>query len=279
MTKERIVKSISATLLAALTLSALPVFAQVGAGVRLNVSASTTGVKADAGAKIDAKMEKRISTGKSRGDQEIDRRVGALNKLKVKISEMTHLSDAGRSGVSAMFQAQIDALTNLKAKIDTDTEIEALKTDIKAVTQSYRIFALVIPQGRILVASDRMATVADALNELGNKLATRIAAASAAGSNVTDLANTLTDLGTKINDAKTSIQAAVTTTTNLKPDNGEEATFQANKDTLKDARKKLQTAKEALDAARKDARTIVKGLKSLKVGASVNATTTTGTSN
>ena len=283
MIKEKISKYSSAALLVAMSLSALPVSAQLGA--RLNVDAgadatvgSTTGVKAAVSAKMDAKMEKRVTTAKTHADQEITRRVDGLNSLKGRIQLMSHLSDAGRSGVSAMFQAQIDALTNLKGKIDGESDIDLLKTDIKTITQSYRIYALVIPQGAILVASDRMATVSDALNELGTKLAARLATASQGGANVTEAATVLNDMGTKISDAKVKIQAAVTATTNLKPDDGNEATFQANKDALKDARKTLQDARASLDAARKDARTIIKDLKSFKIDASASAQASSTTS-
>ena len=224
------------------------------------------------------KVEHRMSKAVERGDKEIDRRITALESLSAKINGMTKLSDSDKATLSSQLQTQISAMTALKAKIDADTDATVLKTDIKSITTSYRIFALVIPEGKILVAVDRMGALADKIAAIGVKLQARITAAATAGKDVSALQTALADLNAKVADAKVQYQAAESETASLHPDQGNEATFQANKKVLLDARAKIKAGKADLEAARKDAKTIVKGLKAFHLEATASTTASTSVS-
>lgn len=137
---------------------------------------------------------------------------------------------------------------------------------------------LIIPQGAIEAAADRVLDVAGMMTTLSTQLQTRITAAQAAGTNMDASVSALADMNAKIADANTQANAAVTEIANLQPDNGN-ATIQAsNTAALKDARSKVQAGQQDLVAARKDAGAIVKALAALKgpaAGAGVTASTTT----
>ncbi len=187
---------------------------------------------------------------------------------------MKQVTDSEKTTISASIQAQITALTSLKAKIDADTDITALRADVKSVVASYRIFFLVIPQGRIIAAGDRALTISDDMITIGVKLQARISAAQTAGKDVTALNTALVDFNAKVADAKTQIAAATAKVVNLVPDQGDKTVAASNKAALMAARADIKAATTDLQAARKDSKTIVQGLKAFNLKASGEASTT-----
>jgi hypothetical protein len=217
---------------------------------------------------VTAKMKTAIS----RADKEITRRIAVLNDLNLRVGQMQKVTDAFKQSLTTTVQGQISALTALQAKIDADTDAATLKMDVQSVTQSYRIFALIVPQGSIAAAADRVVTMTNMMTTLGSKLQTRLAAAQSSGTDVTTLSTALSDLGAKLSDASIQAQQSVSVSATLVPDQGDKTKMAANTAALKSARADLSTAQKDLAAGRKDITTILKGLK---VDPSATSTTTT----
>lgn len=248
----------SAMLLAAMPASAALLATQV------NASASTSlglGVKAQA-------------TTIAAADVKINARVAALNLLETRINQMVRVSGTDKAALDATLQGAVSEMTTLKAKIDADTDAATLKTDVQSITKSYRIYLLVLPQGRITAAADRVMDIVGLFNDLSAKLQLRITEAQTAGQNVTALNASLSDMNAKTSDANIQAEAAVNEIINLQPDNGVQATFQSNLAALKDARAKIKVAAADLKTARQDAGSIVKALASMKISAAATSTTT-----
>ncbi len=216
-----------------------------------------------------------MATAKSRADKEIDRRIAALNELVTRINAMTRATAEFKTQATTNLQGQISALASLKAKIDAETDAETLKADIKSITASYRVFALIMPQARIAAAADRAINLALMEAATGAKLKVRVDAAAATGADVTALTAALADLETQINLANTSAQSAVTVSLALQPDQGDKTAMENNTKTLQDARASIQAAHKALVQGRKDIETIIQGLKKLNVSATASTTTQT----
>lgn len=247
-------------------LSATPAFAQEGTPrPGLRGGASTT-VQARM-EKKDAAVEARIAKAKERAHEEIIRRIKAMQDLSTRIQGMARVSDASKASIANTLQTQISNLTALDAKIAADTDIDTIKTDIKSITSSYRIYMLVMPQGRILAAADRSKTMAANLTTFSGKLATRIADAQAAGKDVAALNTLLADMNAKIADITVQADAAIALVSGLTPDNGDKAKQDANKKALDEARAKIKTAQEDAKIARKAAGSIAEGLKAFGMGA------------
>ena len=68
---------------------------------------------------------------------------------------MVKVSANEKTAIANEVQTEISNLTALNTKIQADTDLTTLKTDIQSITEDYRIFMLVIPQGRIEVAADK----------------------------------------------------------------------------------------------------------------------------
>lgn len=250
--------------------SAAPAFAQISAGLGAQVSASATTPLGGAGLKTEVKTNL-VSRAKDRADQETTRRINALNTLRTRINAMTRISDSDKNGLMATIQAQIEEMNALRTRIAADADgnsTTSLKADIQSIATSYRIFALVIPQGAIEASADRAMNVASIMTEFANKLQARISEAQAAGANMSASVSVLADMNAKIADANAQAGAAINGVANLKPDNGDKTLMASNTAALKDARAKLKLAQDDLAAARKDAGIIVKAVIALKVSAS-----------
>jgi uncharacterized protein YicC (UPF0701 family) len=266
-----IVPIIAASIATPLLASALVVAGQTSAYVDAGVSADGTPL---VGTHAQVNITAKISDAKSRADKEINRRVDALTMLNTRVQAMVHVSAQEKSSLAAAVSAQISSLTSLKTTIDAETSTTTLKTEIKSITQSYRIFMLVIPQAHIAVAADKVETVGDLMTALSGKLQTRITAAQNAGKDVSAMNTSMTDLSAKIADANAQASAAVAETVNLKPDNGEPTLEAANKAALEDARAKIKVALQDLKTARKDAGAIVKALVALHLTATATSSAT-----
>ncbi len=237
--------------------SGIPTKAEKEIERRAKIASTSAEQTAKAGDRSAAQMKRMME----RADKEIDNRIAGLNKLSTRIQGMKKVTDAAKTNLKATIDDQIATLIALKTKIAADTDAETMKTDLQSITKAYRIYALIMPQIAIMAAADRANTIADAMTTLSKKLSDRIAAAGAAGNNITALQTTLSDMNTKIADATTQAQSAVQQVSALKADNGDQTIFDANKEALKSAHEKIKTAMKDMEAARKDAQDIAKELR------------------
>lgn len=241
---------------------------------KVGLQASTT-VKTPAGT-AGAQMSTTAMTAmKTRAHSELQRRVDSLTALNTRIQGLQQVTPTFKQSLQNAVQTQISAFQALDAKIQADTDAETLKADVQSITQSYRVYALVLPQIHIAAAADRAVTLVSMMQTLGTKLNARIQAAAQAGADVTALQTALADLAAKLDDANAKAQASVSSTASLVPDNGDKAKMDANTAALKEARTTLTTTvANDLKAARADITKIVNGLKAIgPVGGTASSTT------
>jgi hypothetical protein len=222
-----------------------------------------TSVNAGVGTSSTVRLTAAETKAKQRADQEITRRIAALNALQTRVSQMQEVSASFKASLAATVQNEITSLTNLQAKIDADTDLATLKTDVMSITADYRVFMLVLPESRIAAAADRVVTLSSMFSSLGTKLQARIQTAAGAGADVTALNAALADISAKIADVQNQAQTAVTSTVSLQPDQGDKTVEASNTAALKAARADIQAAQKDLVAARADVKTIVAGLAKL----------------
>jgi len=244
--------------------------ADINANVNANAEVRTN---AGAGATLSATTTARMEKARTRAAQEIERRIESLTKINVRIGGVTKISDQFKANLNTNIQNQITALTALKVKIDGDTDLNTLKTDVQSITKSYRIFALIMPQTHIAAMADRTATAINIMIGIGNKLQARLTEMQNAGADVSALIATLSDMGAKISDAQAKAQAAVDVTATLVPDNGDKDKMAANKAALTEGRDNLKEAHQDLVNARKYITTILKGIRELSASSSATIET------
>ena len=272
-----------ATTAMALSAIALPAFAQVG-GLTITANGSTSVGIGAVGAAIEGKTAIKATLedqAVTRAGTEITNRIDALNALAARINAMQKLSSEEKTNLSSSIQAQVTAMTALQAQIAADqssNNTSSLKTDIQSITKAYRIYALILPQGNISAAADRIMTITDAMTTLATSLQARITAAQSAGANVSSSITVLTDLRAKSADANTQATAAMAHISTLTPDNGSSTLMASNTAALKLARSDIQVAQQDLVKARQDATTIIKTIKAAEKVTASASTTVSGTS-
>ena len=200
------------------------------------------------------------AAAKADADAKINARIQALSDLETRLGQMQKVSDSERASLDATLQSSISDMTSLKVKIDADTDATDLKTDIQSITKGYRIYLLVLPQGRIIAAADRVITISGLFSSLSAKLQIRITAYGQTGADTTALNNSLADINLKTGDANAQANAAIEEVANLQPDNGSASVYASNQVALKDAKNKIKLAISDLNAARQDVGSIVKVL-------------------
>lgn len=196
---------------------------------------------------------------KGHAHDEIERRIDALNRISLRIDDAKRISIDDKASLVASIEAQIDALNDLKAKIEADDTTDELRADIQSITKSHRVFALVLPQTAITAAADRVLTVAGQMETFSAKLEARIDAATDVDTD--ELNDKLADYDAKVADAKVKANAAIDIVDDLDADEGDSAALSANVSALKDARAKIVAAQADLKAAREDARFIAAAVK------------------
>jgi hypothetical protein len=212
-------------------------------------------------------QERRIATGsalsqnqlsnlKQRADNEINRRIEALNKLLNILSQSKKLSATNIASLTSQVQTNIDSLNALKIKIDADTDLTTLKADVKSIISNYYIFAFFLNYVHLNAAFDRATTTINNMTIVWTKLQTKIAEAKSKGQDVTTLNTLLTDMQNKLKDEKSLIASAQGELTGLSSSG-----YPNNKSTLEDARSKLQTVYQDLKTGYQDAIQIVHILK------------------
>jgi hypothetical protein len=268
MTTHKIV--LSSGTLAAAALIAMTAFPAAAQTLSASVSANASAAGVSAGASASAKL----STIISKADSAIAARINALNALNTRVAGMKNESATEKANISSQVQTNITGLTSLKAKIDADTDASVAKTDAASIFGTFRIYALVIPQGWILASADRVTTIGSMMTSLGAKIQTRITADQSAGKNVASLTAALSDMNAKVTDANSQSATASAGISGLTPDQGNASVAASNKAALVASRADIKTATADLKAARQDITTLLSGLKSLgSVSASASAST------
>ena len=80
------------------------------------------------------------------GDCEINRRFETLTDLSSKISSSKVITSSDAAALQSEISSTRAGLTSLKATIDAETNIAALKADIVKIATDYRVYLLVVPR-------------------------------------------------------------------------------------------------------------------------------------
>lgn len=184
--------------------------------VAFDGSAKAANPAASARAEVQAQVKAvKLTNQHTRADQEIERRISALNNLINRINAMVKVTDSQKSTLTGQVQAIITNLQTLKTKIDADTDASTLQADKKTIVTDYRIFVFMMPKVTIMAHADRILELAALLQAKSPS----------------------SDAVAKINDAITHANAAISTVSALDPSG-----WPGNKASMVSARQSLKTA-------------------------------------
>lgn len=135
------------------------------------------------------------------GDCEIGRRFTTLTALGARVSASKTLTSSDAAALTAEIGSTTSGLTSLKATIDAETSIPALKVDIAKIATDYRVYLLVVPQVNLVSGADTVLAAQARFATVNTNLTARIAAAKAKGKDVTAAQADLDAMNASVKDA------------------------------------------------------------------------------
>ena len=187
------------------------VVAAVGAAALVVVSSSSTGAVTSApvsggpaGQGVCATQamatRPRVSVAALRAfaDCEIGRRQKTLAGLVSAVNGSKALTASDRAALAAELGAESSGLASLRATIDGQTSIPALRLEVVQIASTYRVYLLVAPQIHLVDAADGVLALRPSLTQTATALAGRIATAKANGADVAAAQADLDSMNTEI---------------------------------------------------------------------------------
>lgn len=165
--------------------------------------------------KAAAREQEQVVKLKQQGDKMIDQRIVSLNKLISRINRDKRLTSEEKTVLVSDVQTAINGLTSLKTKIDADTTISDLRTDIKQIVANYKVYEVLEPKIRILVAIDNLQDISNRLGQLSPKLQTFIDNLKGQDKNVSDLQILLDDINSNLSVINAKLSADKTAIMNV----------------------------------------------------------------
>jgi hypothetical protein len=171
----------------------------VGAAGPVASGPSGSGVCATQAAAVKAGAT--VDTLRAFGDCEINRRFTTLTDLSAKISASKVITSGDAATIEGIISSTTSGLTSLKATIDAETSIPALKADIAKIATEFRVYLVVVPQSHLTNAADGILAAQAKFATVNTNLTARIAAAKAAGKDTTSAQADLDAMNASVNAA------------------------------------------------------------------------------
>jgi hypothetical protein len=114
----------------------------------------------------------------------VDERFTALDRLSRALAERTAVTAEHRATIEGQIAATRDGLATLRSAIEADTDGATLRQHCSQIVTEHRVYLLVVPRTREVLAADTVVAGADRLAARTGDLAAAIDAAEAAGQDV-----------------------------------------------------------------------------------------------
>jgi hypothetical protein len=179
------VKSRLIALVAGLGLAGSLLVVSTGAVTAVTGQAGPAGKGICATLAVAARTNPTVASLRAFGNCEIDRRFVTLTDLSARIRASKVMTSAHAAVLQGEIASTRSGLASLKATIDSETAIPALKADIVKIATEYRVYVLVVPQVNLVNAADGVLATQPRFADINTRLSARIAAAKAAGKDTT----------------------------------------------------------------------------------------------
>jgi hypothetical protein len=193
-----------------------------------------------------ARAEPTVENYQAVGLCEIDRRLATIDRLGNGIETARALTDDHQAALQRILDRSAAGLRSLRAEIEADTTVPELRKDIESVFEDFRIYTLVTPQVRLVIAADTVERAGAALNDTAVNLATLIARAEANGRDVAEAKGHLAAMETAIDEALAGVDGVAARVLPLTPPDWNAGLagpiLRAARQSIADARADLRTA-------------------------------------
>jgi hypothetical protein len=193
---------------------------------------------------------------KSRCISQIDRREKALSAEQRRVQNAKFLGSAHRKALEAITNKTSSGLSALADAIRAEADFDELRAECRRIVEDYRVFALVRPRTRLVLASDRELAAVAKLNGLADRIQSGIEKAKAKGRDTAPAEANLTTARTAAASVSSHAGGVYAAVIDLKASD-----YNANNNVLDAGRAEVRAARDSLRqavAAARDARHALK---------------------
>lgn len=201
---------------------------------------------------------------KARAQIEIDRRTAILYSLIPKIDSSKKISLGQKSQLDSEVKTEIANLSSLKKRVTSQTNFQAVVSDINILSDYYKNYAIVVPKVFIVAIADKINVMGDTFTNIAEKLAQKTEQLEKLKKDVTSVQKTLGHMLYVLGDAANKAEIALISVLPLTPSD-----YPKNMPVLSDAKSRVQTSSQNLKSAVKDAQTSLNFLKAIESGKSL----------
>jgi hypothetical protein len=192
------------------------------------------------------------------GAKMIDKRIAAITKYDGFLNQTKHISQPVLDTVQGELSRVSGELGSLKTKIQSETDIETLKTLVRSIVTDYYVYRVFLPQSAGIVSVDRMRAYEAKLIELNSKISAKADQLEEQGMDVSEIRNLISTADGYLTTGKGYISTAESKFTSMSISDPEGAK------TLKlDGRSALLDARKSFSEARGNMRQAVQKIKKL----------------
>lgn len=153
---------------------------------------------------IAAADETDLSSAEARCLRGVDIRLDRLDRAADRVADANHVADDHEMTLTDQLAAATESLQALRDEIDGATIREQLRESCNSVVWDHRVYVLVLPRTRLVVAADAEVVAADRLASLADRLEGAIDEAEADGNDVGEQRDDLTTMRDYIETARTA---------------------------------------------------------------------------
>lgn len=197
------------------------------------------------------RREQAMDEIKSRCLNQIELRQRAMAAAKRRLAQARFVTDSHEAALVQNIDATAASLSRLADTIQGEDNFEELRAECRSIVVDHRVFVLVLPRVRLVVASDAELAAARRLTDAATKFQAEIDKQKAEGKDTTEAESDLARMRAHTQSAHDHAVTVFDSVIGITP-----ADYNANPNVLDAARTEVRAAKEDLRAAMAAAREV-----------------------
>ncbi|MEY2418616.1 MAG: hypothetical protein QOG90_1296 [Actinomycetota bacterium] len=199
-------------------------------------------------------QDARMDRVKSRCLAAIDRRQQAIVELNNRLDNRSNLSDDHRAALKDIDDHTSSGLASLANQIQSEDNAQELRAECRQIVDDYRVFVLVRPRARLVVASDRELAAVAKLRDAADRIQTKIDEATHDGKDTSKAEADLAKMRSAIDTAAQHASVVYDEVIHVTPATFSAGALSAGRDDTHAARDAIRDAAKAGHAAVQDLR-------------------------
>jgi hypothetical protein len=185
-----------------------------------------------------------------------DKRETALSAAIAKLDAAKGISASDKATLLDRLNGDFAGMKDIAAKVAVDTTLAGASADFKTIFTTFRIFAVAIPQARMVADIDRATSMDIPKLTASQTMLAALLAGKDSSKSTGALQSDLADMTKQIGAANTELDGASGKVLAITP-----ADYNSNKTVVTSARASVKTAKNDLKQARADRKAILTAIK------------------